>query len=78
MHESLGRRDASRADPRLALVQRKLGKDDQMVPIDPTGRAAAAAIPSAGILEYAGAPHGLFVTEQGQLSEDLLEFLATS
>ena len=49
-----------------------------MVPIDPTCRAAAAAIPSAGILEYAGAPHGLFVTEQGQLSEDLLEFLATS
>jgi non-heme chloroperoxidase len=54
------------------------GKDDQTVPIDPTGRAAAAAIPNAGILEYAGAPHGLFVTEQGQLSEDLLEFLATS
>ena len=52
------------------------GTADKTVPIDPTGRAAAAAIPGATLIEYGGAPHGLSVTEKDRLSRDLLAFLA--
>lgn len=51
------------------------GTADKTVPIDATARAAAAAIPSATLIEYDGAPHGLFATEQDRLTSDLLAFL---
>jgi len=51
------------------------GTSDKTVPIEPTGRAAAAAIPGARLIEYDGAPHGLFATEKDRLSRDLIEFL---
>ena len=51
------------------------GTADQTVPIDATGRAAAAAIPGATLIEYDGAPHGLFATESERLTQDLLDFL---
>ncbi len=51
------------------------GTADQTVPIDATGRAAAKAIPHAKLLEYDGAPHGLFATEKDRLTADLLAFL---
>ncbi len=51
------------------------GTTDKTVPIDATGRAAAAAIPSSTLLEYEGAPHGLFATHRDQLVNDLLAFL---
>ena len=51
------------------------GTDDATVPIDATGRAAAAAIPHARLIEYDGAPHGVFATHRERLTEDLLEFL---
>jgi len=51
------------------------GTDDTIVPIDPTGRAAARAIPGAQYIEYQGAPHGLFATHKERLTEDLLAFL---
>jgi pimeloyl-ACP methyl ester carboxylesterase len=51
------------------------GTSDNTVPIDATGRAAAAAIPGARLVEYDGAPHGLFATEQDRLTDDLLAFL---
>lgn len=51
------------------------GTSDKTVPIDPTGRAAAKAIPGAKLIEYDGAPHGLFATEQDRLTQDLLDFL---
>lgn len=51
------------------------GTSDQTVPIDATGRAAARAIPNATLIEYDGAPHGLFATESDRLTEDLLTFL---
>ena len=51
------------------------GTADQTVPIDATGRAAAKAIPHAKLIEYDGAPHGLFATEKDRLTADLLEFL---
>lgn len=52
------------------------GTADKTVPIDPTGRAAAKAIPHATLIEYDGEPHGLFATAPERLNEDLLAFLA--
>jgi non-heme chloroperoxidase len=51
------------------------GTSDQTVPIDATGRALAKALPNATLIEYDGAPHGLFATESDRLTEDLLSFL---
>ncbi len=51
------------------------GDADATVPVDPTGRAAAKAIPHAIYKEYAGAPHALFFTEKDRLNEDLLAFI---
>jgi pimeloyl-ACP methyl ester carboxylesterase len=54
------------------------GTDDQTVPIDATGRAAARGIPQAKLIEYDGAPHGLFATHKERLTGDLLAFLGQS
>jgi len=51
------------------------GTADKTVPIDATGRAAAKAIPHAQLIEYEGAPHGLFATHKEQLAKDLITFL---
>ncbi len=51
------------------------GTADQTVPIDAAGRAAAKGIAQAKLLEYEGAPHGLFATEKERLTSDLLAFL---
>ena len=51
------------------------GTDDATVPIDASGRAAAAAIPHARLIEYDGAPHGVFASHRERLTADLLEFL---
>ena len=51
------------------------GTDDKTVPIDTSGRAAARGIPQAKLVEYDGAPHGLFATHKEQLIKDLLAFL---
>ncbi|KQM35813.1 alpha/beta fold hydrolase [Sphingomonas sp. Leaf10] len=51
------------------------GTSDQTVPIDATGRALAKVLPSAELIEYDGAPHGLFATEGDRLTDDLLSFL---
>ena len=50
------------------------GDADATVPIDVSGRRTAAMIPGATLLEYAGAPHGLFYTEKDRLNRDLLTF----
>ena len=52
------------------------GTSDSDAPIDATGRAAAAAIAGARLIEYDGAPHGLFATHKDRLTEDLLSFLS--
>lgn len=52
------------------------GTADQTVPIDASGRAAAAGIAGATLFEYEGAPHGLFATDKAQLTWDLLAFLS--
>ena len=51
------------------------GTGDQTVPIDISGRAAAAGIAGAQLVEYDGEPHGLNVTASDRLTQDLLTFL---
>ncbi len=51
------------------------GDDDQIVPIDAAGRAAAKLVPHATLKVYAGAPHGLADTHKQQLNLDLLAFV---
>ncbi len=51
------------------------GTADKTVPVAATARAAHAAIANSTLLEYGGAPHGLFATDKQRLSEDLLAFI---
>jgi pimeloyl-ACP methyl ester carboxylesterase len=51
------------------------GTSDATVPIDASARAAAAGISGARLIEYDGAPHGLFATHRERLTQDLLDFL---
>ena len=51
------------------------GTSDKTVPIDAAGRAAAKSITGATLIEYEGAPHGLFATHKDRLTGDLLAFL---
>ena len=74
--ESFGHTDfrpdlASFGVPTLVLH----GTADETVPIDAAGRTAAAGIANSQLVEYDGAPHGLFATEGDRLTQDLLTFL---
>lgn len=51
------------------------GDDDQVVPFDISGRAAAELIKDAKLIVYKGAPHGLSDTHKDRLNQDLLKFL---
>ncbi|MET0319647.1 MAG: alpha/beta hydrolase, partial [Duganella sp.] len=51
------------------------GDDDQIVPIDTAGRAAAKLLKNAKLVVYEGAPHGLPTTHKDKLNADLLAFL---
>ncbi len=51
------------------------GTEDKTVPIDAAGRAAAQSIANSKLIEYDGAPHGLFATHKEQLTSNLVEFL---
>ena len=53
------------------------GTDDKTVPIDASARPAAAGIAGAKLIEYDGAPHGLFATHKEQFTKDLLDFVAS-
>ncbi|OOC53364.1 MULTISPECIES: alpha/beta fold hydrolase [Nocardiopsis] len=52
------------------------GTADNILPIDATGRAFAALLPSADYVEIEGAPHGLLWTHADEVTEALLAFLA--
>jgi len=52
------------------------GTGDKTVPIDASARAAAKGIRGSTLIEYDGAPHGLFATDKQRLTQDLLKFLA--
>ena len=51
------------------------GTDDKIVPIDASSRLAAKGIAQSELIEYDGAPHGLFATEKKRLAQDLNDFI---
>lgn len=51
------------------------GDDDQIVPIDASGRASARLVKNARLIVYPGAPHGLTDTHKDRLKNDLLNFI---
>jgi len=51
------------------------GTADKTVPIDTAGRKAAQGIPQAALIEYDGAPHGLFASHKERMIADILGFL---
>src|SRR4026208_194113 len=50
------------------------GDDDQIVPIDASGRASAELVKGAKLIVYPGAPHGIADTRKERLNQDLLAF----
>jgi non-heme chloroperoxidase len=51
------------------------GEDDQIVPINDTGKKSAKLIKEAKEIYYPGLPHGLTATHGDQVNADLLDFL---
>jgi len=51
------------------------GDDDQIVPIDVSGRLTATLVKGAKLIVYPGAPHGLTQTHMDRLNADLLAFI---
>jgi pimeloyl-ACP methyl ester carboxylesterase len=51
------------------------GDADKPVPIELTGRRAARGIRNSMLIEYAGATHGILVSERERVTRDLLAFL---
>jgi non-heme chloroperoxidase len=51
------------------------GGDDQIVPIDSSGKASARLIRNAQLIVYPDAPHGLTDTHKDRLNQDLLAFI---
>ena len=68
------RPDLDRVDVPTLIIH---GDDDQVVPFEVGGKAAAARIRGAALRVYPGAPHGITDTHQEELSADLLAFLTT-
>ena len=64
--------DLKKIDVPTLIIQ---GDDDQVVPIDVSGRKSVKLIPGAKLIEYAGAPHGITDTHKDRLNADLLAFL---
>ena len=51
------------------------GTEDKTVPIEASARLAAKGIAQSTLIEYEGAPHGLFATQKTRLTQDLLDFI---
>jgi len=51
------------------------GTSDATVPIEASGRRSAQILSNATLTEYAGEPHGLFLTAADRLNDELLEFI---
>jgi pimeloyl-ACP methyl ester carboxylesterase len=62
----------SAADSPTLIIQ---GDDDQIVPIDDSGRLSVNIVEDAELKVYPGAPHGVFQTHQEQFNGDLLTFV---
>jgi non-heme chloroperoxidase len=54
------------------------GTDDATVPIGASSRLASRLVAHAELIEYEGAPHGLFATHKHRLSKDLIDFIGSS
>jgi non-heme chloroperoxidase len=52
------------------------GTEDKTVGIDASSRKLHAAVPGSTLIEYEGAPHGLFASHRQRLTADLLAFFA--
>lgn len=76
--DAFGRTDFRRDMAAFADVPTLIihGTGDKTVPIETSARQAARLVPHATLVEYDGAPHGLFATEAQRLNDDLLRFLA--
>ncbi len=64
--------DLKRIDVPTLIIQ---GDDDQIVPIDASGRASAKIVKGSVLKIYPGAPHGLMATHKEQFHADLLAFI---
>lgn len=51
------------------------GEDDQIVPIDASGRLSASLLPNGSLKTYPGLPHGMLTTRADILNPDLLAFV---
>jgi len=51
------------------------GEDDQIVPIDITGRRAAELVKNGTLITYPGFPHGMPTTEAETINKDILAFI---
>lgn len=51
------------------------GDDDQIVPIDVSGRLTPNLVKGAKLIVYPGAPHGLITTHMDRFNDDLLKFI---
>lgn len=51
------------------------GTDDQVVPIDASARSVKRLLPTAKLIEYADAPHGITDTHKERLNADMLAFV---
>jgi non-heme chloroperoxidase len=51
------------------------GDDDQIVPLDGSGRKSVEIVKDATLKVYPGAPHGMCTTESAQVNADLLAFI---
>jgi pimeloyl-ACP methyl ester carboxylesterase len=81
-HAMLNCVDAWLEDFRADIAQIKIpalvihGDSDQILPIDATGKRAAALIPGAQLHVIEGGPHGLNWTHATEVNKALLEFIA--
>jgi non-heme chloroperoxidase len=64
--------DLKKIDVPTLIIQ---GDDDQIVPIDDSGRLSVNIVEDAELKVYPGAPHGLFQTHKEQFNGDLLTFV---
>lgn len=65
-------KDLTRFDKPTLVIH---GDDDQVVPIEASARSVKRLLPSAQLIEYKGAPHGITDTHKERLNNDLLSFI---
>ncbi len=51
------------------------GDDDQIVPLETTGKVAATLLPKGTLKVVPGAPHGICTTHKDLVNEELLAFI---